>query len=535
MKPKLYIINNGLKDLRGHYFETSVSIAEASQSMGLHPVLAAHITCPADIVPAGLEFHAAFTTDHWMTSPPPPQPDLHGLRGELAPLASSSIEALENGKIGFEEFLAARFIPDGYTAQGGPRPLRLRASESLRGGKQRAKQLAKTILPLALRKVLRYHLHSSIPRLRRHFARRRHPPTDSPTLTTWERLQASLDQIGLAHESAYAIRFRQDLERLLCLTGCTPKDHVFLPTAHGRELTAILELMSCWPVELQPTFHLEFRHALALAGDGVVSEDHPYCALHRVFFDYARTFPDNSRLRLYTDSDGLAEEYEQLAGFEFGVLPIPFRSHLLKSRSRGAGPLCIGYFGDVRDEKGFHWLPDLVQAMYADHVRPGRVAFLIQASLVHAEHEPLSREAIKRLKDFAEDSVQLVGMAGPLSPESYYQLVSETDVLVCPYDPAIYRNRTSGTLAEAISAGIPTVVPHGSWLSRQQPPGSGETFLDRDSFIEAVKSVCDDYARYHSRAKAGRYSWLTRHCPESLVRFLLGAPKEQGSSVGRVA
>jgi hypothetical protein len=33
MKPKLYIINNGLKDLRGHYYETSVSIAEASLSM----------------------------------------------------------------------------------------------------------------------------------------------------------------------------------------------------------------------------------------------------------------------------------------------------------------------------------------------------------------------------------------------------------------------------------------------------------------------------------------------------------------------
>ena len=215
------------------------------------------------------------------------------------------------------------------------------------------------------------------------------------TSTAWDQLQVSLEQIGMSHESEYSLRFRQDLERLLCLTGCTPGDHVFLPTAHGRELCAILELMATWPRAWQPVFHLEFRHALALAGDGVLSEDHPYCALHRVFFEFARAFPVNDRLRLYTDSDGLSTEYEQLSGLEFGVLPIPFRSRLLKSRSRGAGPLCIGYFGDVRDEKGFHWLPDLVQAMFGDYVEPGRVRFVIQASLVHPEQEPLSKAAVK--------------------------------------------------------------------------------------------------------------------------------------------
>ena len=130
MKPKLYIINNGLKDLRGHYHETSVSIAEASLSMRLHPVLAAHVTCPSDIVPAGLEFHAAFTTDHWMTEAPPPQADLRGLRGELTPLLSHSIEALADGKIGFEEYLRARFFPDIDPIKGGARTFRrdLRAS-----------------------------------------------------------------------------------------------------------------------------------------------------------------------------------------------------------------------------------------------------------------------------------------------------------------------------------------------------------------------------------------------------------------------
>ena len=93
MKKNIYIINNGLKDLRGHYFETAVSIAEASRALGLRPVLAAHVTCPSDIIPDGLDFHPVFTTDHWVCQPPLPQPELRDLRGELAPLRANSIVA----------------------------------------------------------------------------------------------------------------------------------------------------------------------------------------------------------------------------------------------------------------------------------------------------------------------------------------------------------------------------------------------------------------------------------------------------------
>ena len=260
-----------------------------------------------------------------------------------------------------------------------------------------------------------------------------------------------------------------------------------------------------------------------------------YAATHRVYFEAARAFPNNPRIRLYTDTDGLSAEYERISGMEFGVLPIPFRSQLLGSRSREAGPLCIAQFGDVRDEKGFHWLPDLIDSMMDDYIRPGRVRFLIQASLIHPEYEPKSRAALERLKGYSRDAVRLVGLEGPLTPHSYYQMVSEADLVLCPYDPLTYRNRSSGTLAEAIAAGVPTVVPRHSWLSLQQPAESGETFVDRESFLEAVRKISADYARYQSRAKAGRHSWLANHSPEHLVRRLLGERDEPGAIAEKVA
>jgi glycosyltransferase involved in cell wall biosynthesis len=541
MRRKLYIINNGLKDLRGHYFETSVSIAEASRSLGLAPVLAANIACPSQIVPDGLEFHAAFTTDHWMSHPPPSQPDLAGLRADPTALASNTIEDLIDGRIRFEDYLDARFLPEAHLLPEATHRLEIAQAASA-ARRARIKNVAKAIIPpgvLKLRPGLKRVLRQLIPpfawsRLRTFATLPRHPAAEGSAAPT-DRLEILLTNAGARREYEYAIRFRQDLQRLLCLTGCSAVDHVFLPTAHGRELCAIVDLMSNWPSAWRPTFHLEFRHALAPARDGVSSDEYLYYAAHRACFEYARAFPVSDNCRFYTDSTELSQEYEQISGLEFGVLPIPFRARLLGSRSRGDGPLQIGYFGDVRLEKGFHWLPQLVTAMMDKYVRSRRVCFLLQASLIHPEHEPLGREALAQLKRYPEDLVRLVGIDGPLSSDEYYRLVSETDILVCPYDPAIYRNRTSGTLAEAIAAGIPTVVPQGSWLARQQSGGSGETFLDLESFIEAVRLICDDYASYHSRAKAGQYAWLAFHSPERLVRCLLGESIQWPASDAKVA
>jgi glycosyltransferase involved in cell wall biosynthesis len=557
---KLYIINNGLKDLRGHYFETSVSIAEASWGCGLRPVLAAHLTCPSDIVPDGLEFHPVFTTDHWVGHQPPAQPDLVDLRGELAPLLASPIEALRAGTIDFDRYLRARFRLDEEATQDAA------ASEPLPGAtsvpsppplprRERFKRRVRAVLPPAARRLIplsKMILREALPpvvweRLRRRWKPEpvdvrpatiepEPEPEDEPQAAPPDPLAIALERIGAAYETGYVARFQQDLERLLCLTGCGAGDHVFLPTAHGRELCAILHLMADWPVESQPTFHLEFRHGLDMAGpQAPVGREHPYCTVHRAFFEHARRFPLSDRLRLYTDTEELSEDFERFSGLEFGVLPIPFRTRLLGNPSRQGRPLCVAFFGDVREEKGFHWLPGLVDALMEEHVATGRVRFLIQASLVRPEDEPLCRAALAELRKYAEDRVELVGLNGPLAPDRYYQLVSQADLLLCPYHPETYRCRSSGTLTEAIAAGIPTVVPRGTWLARQQPPGSGETFDDRESFLAAVRRICDHHAPYHAQALAGRGAWLERHSPERLVRALLGQRTQASPCIGKVA
>ena len=59
-------------------------------------------------------------------------------------------------------------------------------------------------------------------------------------------------------------------------------------------------------------------------------------------------------MRSYTDTDLLAADFGHLAGFDFRVLPIPFRAELIPEASNlrtNDGALRILFLGDVREER----------------------------------------------------------------------------------------------------------------------------------------------------------------------------------------
>ena len=106
--PKFYIINNGMKDLRGHYFETAISIAEAARDMGWHPILAGHADCKKEIAPEWLEFYPIFRVDHWMDSPPFVTGD-DEIHVNLKKYEETSIENVIKENTSFEDYIKNRF------------------------------------------------------------------------------------------------------------------------------------------------------------------------------------------------------------------------------------------------------------------------------------------------------------------------------------------------------------------------------------------------------------------------------------------
>src|SRR5262245_10735727 len=78
MKRQFLIVNNGTTELRGHYFETATSVAEAAHAAGFRVSLATHVDCPVTGLPAWLDCHPVFRVDHWAQrvhfDPPPAAP-----------------------------------------------------------------------------------------------------------------------------------------------------------------------------------------------------------------------------------------------------------------------------------------------------------------------------------------------------------------------------------------------------------------------------------------------------------------------------
>lgn len=527
MKRKFIILNNGLRDHRGHYFETSISIAEAARRAGLHPILATHVDCRTDLLPMWLESYPIFCTDHWMSEPPAEPPDLSGIvvdpyaTPESRPDLLSALWQRSSWFLRKAAWAADRsvyyFLPplvyDGLSLAckcSVPRILR-REYRARVGG--RTRQILHRLLHGGACPAV--NLGPCPPETARSL---RHPVEAQFT----QRALGVMRELNAVSELEYALTFKRDLERLLALTGAGGDDHVLLGTAHARETLAVQLIAARLGPERTPNFHLEFRHPL-FKGEPLLEEREPSqnVRLHRAFFSLFEQSSANPRIKFYTDTEELARDYGRLGKMPFGVLPIPFRWELIANPPGPAQTLRLAYLGEARDEKGFHWLPKLIDRLMEDYLLTGRARFLIQANVSAPQYNPLSDQVLEKLRGYAPDYVELFGLQAPLGPEEYYSLVSRADAVLLPYDRDRYRACSSGTLAEAIAGGRPVVVPASSWMSSQVPLGAGETFHDFESFVSATKRLLDDYGRYKAKAEEFQTEWVARHSPDGLVAALI--------------
>ena len=507
---KLLVINNGLKNLRGHYFETSVSVMDAAARAGLQPVLVGHATCPENLVPEWMDFLPICRTDHWMVEEPPPRVDLGPIRCDLRAANHASMNAVLEGKSSISDYLSARFD----------------VQKRIRGSRRKLKmprfvhhwssKIRQAVSKLVSKSELRRHLIDTL----------ESPPRTLVPFTP--RLRHRFNR-----ECQHAVLFLEDMETVLSLSPAGSDDHVFFPTAHARELLAVRQLVERLPPEICPTFHLEFRHALDFDESGRMPHGY-YSEMHSLLFDTYRWNGHHPRIQLYTDTEELSECYSQVSGLPFGTLPIPFRTNLIQGRCRGEGePITLAMLGDVRDEKGFPLLPDLAEAL-RPQLEQGELRLLIQATLAEPHYNPRSTAALTRLKKLAIPNIELRGMDGPLHPNDYYAMLSAADAVLLPYDAAAYARRSSGVLTEAIAAGIPTIVTAHTWLSRQQPPSTGETFTTPSEFEQAVRNLLSDYPTYLASAQRYRQEWLRKHTPDALIHALTGPVSGHQSAI-RVA
>ncbi len=239
-------------------------------------------------------------------------------------------------------------------------------------------------------------------------------------------------------------------------------DAVLVPTVTENHLAGYIGWMKGFDPLEAPLFllHLMFPSGLAVDGQGRQVVEDPLRALFYRLADRAAQ-EDGPPIHLFASGGQHATEFSALFGRAIPAHPLPIRPEpgaATPTTPRRA----LLFAGDARIDKGVALLPDLIPRLAAAHPDWRLVAHVNANSAWGAAKA--AAEALQALPG-SVPSLELAG--GRLPPADYVALARSVGIALFPYDPALYRRKSSGVLWEAISLGTPVVVPAGTWLENE--------------------------------------------------------------------
>jgi glycosyltransferase involved in cell wall biosynthesis len=222
-----------------------------------------------------------------------------------------------------------------------------------------------------------------------------------------------------------------------------------------------------------------------------------------------------SRLLFASHTRGLRDELAALLGTRVLLSPMPeldpgpaFDGTAEQAVGR---PPRVAVVGGARPEKGHDRLPAIVRAS-RERTRAVFSLQLFNEQLAAADWAALCRLA-------AEPGVEAAW--GELDRAAYQALFTTADLMLFPYARLPYRQRPSGILSEAILAGLPVVVPSGTWLAEQVEAGAAAGVVypgDAPEDVAAAIAGCiADLPALASQARERAAAWRRSH---SLEPFL---------------
>lgn len=469
---KFILIDHSITDVGGHHYQYAVHVLDAAAKAGYRPVLAVNRNFRAP--PMGWEVHPAYTYAFFFRLVEPRWYQwLRSLgqrvRGRMFRFRSNLIFS----PLGF--FWAIRDDLGPY----------LREQMTASGYWARAIVLVILLYALKVLRAFRAFLSAVVPVGA--YVRNVLKHGGGLLRVLLSPVKALVQPEGWALRWLYDLRkawaFGHETLRLLARLPLEPGDMVFLPTVSEVEMLGLLQCFKKDPTSSRPTWHLLFRRDIYPGRKpDYPLHDGEQRARRNAFLHFTRDAAAH-RVFLYTDTEELSVQYSRL-GVPFRTLPIPHTHPAEARRGSGNGPVHVVYLGDARSEKGYHHLPRLLGDLWPDYVAPGRVVFTIQSNFNVHEGEPEAVVARAQLEGFPRDRVRLA--CDPLSVDAYSDLLLSADVVLLPYDRDNYYARSSGILVEALAAGVPVVVPAGTWLSRQFV---SETYAYHRSLQHGLRSI----------------------------------------------
>ena len=297
-------------------------------------------------------------------------------------------------------------------------------------------------------------------------------------------------------------------------------DILFFPYINLAEVMALARWRRL--SEITPRTVLLFRRDLDEQGTDSGTGARTGASLLRQALADLYSCPGSENIRLLTDSDNLTEEHSQALRRRFQTAPIPVDPALsAPRRPRCDDTVTIVYLGDARTEKGYACLPSIAYAL-KDELTAGKVRMIIQSNFNVPRGEP----GIAAARDFLSRMPNVAILRHSISEVEYNEYLFSADLILLPYQVDRYISRTSGILAEAICAGVPAIVPQGTWLADQvRRHGAGVTYegLEPDGAAKAAVGALESLDTLKQRADERRSAYAHFHRPSRLAEFVCGS------------
>jgi glycosyltransferase involved in cell wall biosynthesis len=227
-----------------------------------------------------------------------------------------------------------------------------------------------------------------------------------------------------------------------------------------------------------------------------------------------------NRLRLFAQSGALALDLTDALRWHVRSIgfPVPQRLHGA-SRPALSSPVRILYAGEARSDKGFGLLPGIAQELASER-DAGSITIVCQSTLSEFADDAI-RTAVQKLKETR--GVELIDRFLPST--EYDDLIAGCDLILLPYDADQYRSRLSAIFVDATCAGVPVIVPEGTWMSRQleEGLGAGGAFaaLSPEVIAAVVRLLLPTLAAVKGDAHAASARAVAQHDPRAVLRALL--------------
>ena len=288
-----------------------------------------------------------------------------------------------------------------------------------------------------------------------------------------------------ARRESLVQQFAKDCETFFGSTLFTDQDHAFFTTVNEIELMGLATYLAKHPETIDANWHLQFHFNLFEGRTPEYESQQQVARMVQRCFDSALARVPFHKLRFYTTSEALADQYSRLGAGDFEVLAYPVRPDFFcrpeerlsaSVRPRIPAPVlpvqpkapirftCPGEFR--REKRGSEYLQSLVNHIWDRHLATRRVQLAIQRPVRRwPAKEKIELHSPVEGADHELDWVEYYNH--PLGDRDYMKLIANTDCGLLFYDSRAYYSRRAGVLGELLSSGKPVIVPAGCWLADQ--------------------------------------------------------------------